>query len=283
MKRKSAIVLTLLLLTVPAMLTAADVGKRDILRVGEAEFTSATEFTVSLEVIHDENIAAMDLPLTFTEGVTLTEVTFEGTGVSDFDERIVNIDNENGRFDIGLINMVYAPKDEMTLKPVAGSNTVALLHFRLDNSGLESLEIGTWTTEAPFHELMFVYTEWSDGVSLVSDLVPAMEGATISLASRTPNAVLPTEFDLAQNAPNPFNPSTQISFALPSAAKVSLTVYNVLGQQVKTLVDEYMTAGYQTVTWDGTDNSSASVASGIYFYRIAAGEFADTKKMLLLK
>jgi hypothetical protein len=283
MKRKSALVITLLLLTVPAMLAAADVGKRDILRVGEAEFTSATEFTVSLEVIHDENIAAMDLPLTFTEGVTLTEVTFEGTRVSDFDVRIVNIDNEKGQVDIGLINMVYAPKDEPTLKPVSGSNTVAYLHFRLDNAGLETLEIGTYTTEAPFHELMFVYNEWRDGVPLVRDLVPALEGATVSLASRTPNVVLPTEFDLAQNAPNPFNPSTQISFALPSAAKVSLTVYNVLGQQVKTLVDEYMTAGYQTVTWDGTDNSSASVASGIYFYRITAGEFADTKKMLLLK
>ena len=283
MKRKSAIVLTLLLLAVPAMLLSADLGKRDILRVGEAEFTSDTEFTVTLEVIHDENIAAMDLPLTFTEGVTLTDVTFEDTRVANFDERIVNIDNEKNRFNIGLINMVYAPKDEPALKPTSGSNAVAVLHFRLDNISLETMEIGQYTTDAPYHELMFVYNDWNDGVPMVSDLVPALEGATVSLASRTPSAVLPTEFELSQNMPNPFNPSTQISFALPSAAKVNLTVFNVLGQQVNTLVDEYMTAGYQTVTWDGRDNSGASVASGVYFYRIVAGDFAETKKMLLLK
>jgi hypothetical protein len=283
MKRKSAIVLTLLLLAVPAMLLSADLGKRDILRVGEAEFTSDTEFTVTLEVIHDENIAAMDLPLTFTEGVILTEVTFEDTRVSDFDERIVNIDNENNRFNIGLINMVYAPKDEPVLKPTSGSNAVAVLHFRLENISLETMEIGQYQTDAPYHELMFVYNDWNNGVPSVSDLVPALEGATVSLASRTPSAMLPTEFELSQNMPNPFNPSTQINFALPSAAKVNLTVFNVLGQQVKTLVDEYMTAGYQTVTWDGRDNSGASVASGVYFYRIAAGDFAETKKMLLLK
>jgi hypothetical protein len=283
MKRKSAIVLTLLLLAVPAMLMAADMGKRDILRVGEAEFTSDIEFTVALEVIHDENIAAMDLPLTFTEGVTLTDVTFEDTRVSDFDERIVNIDYENNRVDIGLINMVYGPKQDAVLKPVSGSNIVAILHFRLDNIGLESMEIGQYATEAPFHELMFVYNDWNNGSMAVRDLTPALEGATISLASRTPGAVLPTEFELSQNTPNPFNPSTQINFALPSAAKVNLTVFNVLGQQVKTLVDDYMTAGYQTVTWDGRDNSGATVASGVYFYRIAAGQFADTKKMLLLK
>jgi hypothetical protein len=283
MKRKSAIVLTLLLLAVPAMLLSADLGKRDILRVGEAEFTSDTEFTVTLEVIHDENIAAMDLPLTFTEGVILTEVTFEDTRVSDFDERIVNIDNENNRFNIGLINMVYAPKDEPVLKPTSGSNAVAVLHFRLENISLETMEIGQYQTDAPYHELMFVYNDWNNGVPSVSDLVPALEGATVSLASRTPSAILPTEFDLSQNKPNTFNPSTQINFALPSAAKVNLTVFNVLGQQVKTLVDEYMTAGYQTVTWDGRDNSGASVASGVYFYRIAAGDFAETKKMLLLK
>jgi hypothetical protein len=283
MMRRSAIVLTLLLLVVPAMLSAADMGKRDILRVGEAEFTSATDFTVTLQVIHDENVAAMDLPLTFTEGVTLTEVTFEGTQVANFDERLVNIDNQNGRVDVGLINMVYAPKDDATLKPATSGNAVAVLHFRLDNPGLETLEIGTYSTDAPYHELMFVYNDWENAVPQVRDLVPALEGATVSLASRTPNATLPTEFGLEQNMPNPFNPSTQISFALPSAAQVNLTVFNVLGQQVRTLVDDYMPAGYQTVTWDGTDNTGVTVASGVYFYRIAAGEFAATKKMLLLK
>jgi hypothetical protein len=268
----------------PALLLAADVGKRDLLRVGEAEFISDTEFTVGLEMIHDEELAAMDLPLTFTEGVTLTQVTFEGTSVADFDEQIVRIDNENNRVNIGLIKMVYAPMDEPTLKPAAsGSNSAAVLHFRIDDPNLETLEIGTYKTESPYHELMYVYNEWDNGRPLVRDLVPVLENGQVSLASQTPGAALPTEFELSQNTPNPFNPTTQIAFALPSASKVNLTIYNVLGQQVKTLVDDYMNAGYQSVTWDGTDDYGGAVASGVYFYRISAEQFSDTKKMLLLK
>lgn len=284
MKRSSAVILTLLILVLPAMLLAADAGKRDVLRVGEAEFTSDTEFSVALEVIHDEELAAMDIPLTFSKGVTLNEVTFEGTRVSDFDEKIVKIDNENNRVIIGLINMVYAPKDNPTLKPaVGGDRGIAVLHFTLDDPTLENFEVSHFKTDAPYHELMYVYNEWSDGVPLIRDLVPAFEGGIVALDSRTPTAALPTSFELSQNVPNPFNPTTQIKFALPKAGQVNLVVYNVLGQQVTNLVDGYMNAGYQTVTWDGTDYSGSSVASGVYFYKLKAEEFTATKKMLLLK
>jgi hypothetical protein len=284
MKRPSAIILTLLIIAVPAILLAADVGKTDIVRVGQAEFVSQTEFTVPLEVIHDEELAAMDLPLTFSKGVTLNSVTFEGTRVADFDEKIANIDNENHRVDIGLINMVYAQKDTPTLKPSANSDhSVAVLHFTLDDPNLENLVIGQYKTEAPYHEMMFVYNQYDNGVPLVRDLVPTLETGTISLASRAPGAALPTTYELSQNIPNPFNPTTQISFALPQAGKVNLAIYNVLGQHVKNLVDDYMGAGYQTVTWDGTDFSGHQVASGVYFYRLTTGQFSDTRKMMLLK
>ncbi len=284
MKRPSAIILTLLIIAVPAILLAADVGKTDIVRVGQAEFVSQTEFTVPLEVIHDEELAAMDLPLTFSKGVTLNSVTFEGTRVADFDEKIANIDNENHRVDIGLINMVYAQKDTPTLKPSANSDhSVAVLHFTLDDPNLENLVIGQYKTEAPYHEMMFVYNQYDNGVPLVRDLVPTLETGTISLASRAPGAALPTTYELSQNIPNPFNPTTQISFALPQAGKVNLAIYNVLGQHVKNLVDDYMGAGYQTVTWDGTDFSGHQVASGVYFYRLTTGQFTDTRKMMLLK
>jgi len=83
--------------------------------------------------------------------------------------------------------------------------------------------------------------------------------------------------------PNPFNPTTVVSFALPKEVKVNLSVYNVLGQQVKILVDDVMRAGNQTVTWDGTDATGHQVSSGVYFYKLRAGDFTDTKKMLLLK
>jgi hypothetical protein len=277
-------ILALLVLIVPAMLIAADAGQRDIIRVGQVEFISNTEFTVPLEVTHDEELAAMDLPLTYSKGVTLTGVTFEGTNVASFDEKIVNIDNEKNRVDIGLINMVYAAKEQPTLKPAAnGINRIAVLHFTIDDMNLENLEIGQFKTDAPYHELMFVYNEWDNGVPMVKDLVPALENGTVSLANRNPAAALPTTYELSQNVPNPFNPTTQVNFALPQAGKVNLSIYNVLGQHVTNLVDGYMNAGYQTVTWDGTDYSGRSVASGVYFYKLSAEQFSDTKKMLLLK
>ncbi len=93
----------------------------------------------------------------------------------------------------------------------------------------------------------------------------------------------PTVFILAQNYPNPFNPKTMIRFALPKDSWVKLEVYNILGQKVKTLVDEKLAAGVKEVQWDGKDGKGLEVASGIYFYRIKADSFSDVKKMVMLK
>ena len=94
----------------------------------------------------------------------------------------------------------------------------------------------------------------------------------------------PEAFALANNYPNPFNPATTIKYALPQAADVELTVYNVIGQPVRTLVAEHQNAGRYVVEWDATNDSGHSLSSGMYFYRLqAGGEFLETKKMLLLK
>jgi flagellar hook assembly protein FlgD len=84
-------------------------------------------------------------------------------------------------------------------------------------------------------------------------------------------------FALEQNYPNPFNPSTTIPYELPKATFVSLKIYNTLGQLVVTLVDAQKEAGYHQVQW------KPDVPSGIYFYRLQAGEFIGTKKMILLR
>ena len=95
----------------------------------------------------------------------------------------------------------------------------------------------------------------------------------------------PEVFALANNYPNPFNPATTIKYALPQAADVELTVYNVVGQPVRTLVAEHQSAGRYVVEWDATNDSGHSLSSGMYFYRLeaAGGEFLEVKKMLLLK
>jgi len=97
------------------------------------------------------------------------------------------------------------------------------------------------------------------------------------------DADLPRTFRLGQNYPNPFNPTTVIEFSVPERADVKLDIYNILGRKVKTLVDREMAAGDYTVQWDGTNQSGHSVATGIYLYRLTAGDHAASRKMLLLK
>jgi hypothetical protein len=90
--------------------------------------------------------------------------------------------------------------------------------------------------------------------------------------------VKPEQFELSQNYPNPFNPLTTIAFSLPEAAHVKLTVFNVRGQEISTLVDEMRTAAVHEVVWDASD-----LASGLYFYRIEAGNYSAVRKMMLIK
>lgn len=94
---------------------------------------------------------------------------------------------------------------------------------------------------------------------------------------------LPDNYSLDDNYPNPFNPSTNIGFALPSTQEVTLKVYNLLGQEVKTIFSGEMEQGHHVLTWDGDNNSGESVASGVYFYRLETKQFSDSKKMMLLK
>ncbi len=95
--------------------------------------------------------------------------------------------------------------------------------------------------------------------------------------------VIPQEYSLAQNSPNPFNPSTNIQFEIPKAGHIRLMVYNVLGQAVRTLQDKKLQAGKHSVIFDGTDNNGMKIASGIYFYKLETEDFSQSKKMILLK
>lgn len=97
------------------------------------------------------------------------------------------------------------------------------------------------------------------------------------------NQIAPQQFTLHQNYPNPFNPSTIISYDLPKSAQVKLVIYNVLGKEVRKLVDARETAGHHEITWNSKNDAGSSVVSGMYFYKITAGELELTQKFLLLK
>jgi len=103
------------------------------------------------------------------------------------------------------------------------------------------------------------------------------------LHTDAPTPLIPTVTALSGNYPNPFNPTTEVKFSLNEAADVNIIVFNIKGEKVKTLVNGHMEAAFHTVTWNGDDDSGRNVGSGIYFYKMRAGKYTSTKKMILMK
>jgi len=93
----------------------------------------------------------------------------------------------------------------------------------------------------------------------------------------------PSEFELSQNYPNPFNPETKIEYALKKTGHVTLYIYNVLGEKVKTLLDQDQPAGFYQINWDGKNDNGKPISSGIYLYKLEVNGFSEAKRMLLLK
>jgi hypothetical protein len=114
-------------------------------------------------------------------------------------------------------------------------------------------------------------------IKIVSNDIQKIFGSSAGSKSKVQNSV-PTVFKLHQSYPNPFNPTAIIKYDLPKDVKVNIKVYDLLGRLVKTLINEYKKAGYYEEKFDGTN-----LASGVYFYRIEAGNFVDSKKMVLIK
>ena len=110
---------------------------------------------------------------------------------------------------------------------------------------------------------------------------PAVVNTTVASTDR--GSILPNEYALFQNYPNPFNPSTQIVFDVPAAEFVTLRVYNLLGQDVETLINKSMAPGRYTIEWNGNDMLNNEVASGVYFYELRGKSFITRKKMLLIR
>jgi flagellar hook assembly protein FlgD len=117
-------------------------------------------------------------------------------------------------------------------------------------------------------------------VELVSVEAATFMGA--ALETELSAKVLPTQFALKQNFPNPFNPSTSLAIDFPNASEYKLTIYNIAGQVVKTFQGS-AEAGTTTIRWDAKDNRGSQVATGVYFYSVEAGAFKDVKKMVLMK
>jgi len=119
---------------------------------------------------------------------------------------------------------------------------------------------------------------WNEGTE-VED--PA--SMIVSYALEIDSELLPDKFALHQNYPNPFNPVTTLRYDLPENGYVNITVYDMLGREVKTLINQTQDAGYRSVVWNATNDYGKPISAGIYLYQIQAGEYNSTKKMVLLK
>ena len=129
-------------------------------------------------------------------------------------------------------------------------------------------------------------------LSLVEHLVPTIEMGVVRALdgrvsplqpTRAVVRALPTVFQLGQNYPNPFNPATTIHYQLPIAGSARVDIFDLLGQRVRTLVNEAKPAGFYSIGWNGYDDAGQAVASGVYFYRLEIEGFTDIKKLMLVK
>ena len=159
---------------------------------------------------------------------------------------------------------------------------IGTAEFVWETGGPGADEGGVFT---PSEDGWYVFVVYKDNYDDVAD--NANYDFTVALAGDVAvgdEALLPTAFALLPNTPNPFNPMTTIRYEVPgSGSMVRLEVYDLTGRRVRTLVDESRPAGRYEVTWNGTDDNGARVASGTYFYRLQAGSFTRTEKMTLVK
>jgi hypothetical protein len=184
---------------------------------------------------------------------------------------IQTVDDAAGTVDIGLTR-------KLGQMGVNGSGTAARVKFVSDAGTPEGTQI--------VFSLSDITANDSDGNDMI--LSPLDHDVTITAATLIDekNLDIPTSFELSQNFPNPFNPSTMIRYAIPSINShqhVSLEVFNTLGKKGRTLVNQIQTAGAYSISWDGADDTGYLVSGGIYVYRLKAGSFVETRKMLYIK
>lgn len=273
MKQSVIYALILVLFFIPAVLSAA--SSVDQLKITRADVTNAEdEIVVLLNVANSQNLEALDIPLEFSSDAILQKVEFTDH-VKHLEFQVATIDNEKHQVLIGLVNM----GPEAGIPDLApGSGVVAKMYFKMTNN-VRDLEINSFETTNPGHSLAWYYNDFTPGSSGVKTIEPELVNSLL----RTNGEALPKAYSLNQNMPNPFNPATSIMYALPKACDVKLSVFNILGQTVCDVVNDYQEAGIYTVVWDGKDALGEPVASGVYFYRIKTGDFEKTRKMVLLK
>jgi hypothetical protein len=208
-------------------------------------------FDVNVHLAGDGAMQGLSLPVSWRDEVVELQGYFAGDLLTAQGGITMLLSPRTGVFDAAV-----AGRRERGL---SGEGELLRLRFKVLAVGNPEFAVGTVTTRSRSNE-------------------PVAIKAAVAAAP-----TVPAVFALRQARPNPFNPVTKIAFDIPRPARVKLVVYDIAGRRVATLVDEEKIPGAYSVPWNGTDQHGAAVASGVYFYRLEAGDFVATRKMMLLK
>jgi len=270
---------------------------RDIIGKGGATIRAITEesgATVdiddngTLELIftgYDELIHAWDPILNFE--ISGWPISMGDKSISE--PLIADLDNDNDLEVIittlnGMVNIYHHDGSEYDNFPYNAADSIISTSSigDLDNDGDYELIFGTTNNLEVIDILDPMGNRYSWKMYRANERRDGFFNSSLASLDYEKNK-LPNDFSISNNYPNPFNPLTTFSYNLPKNAKVKIVIYDINGRVVKTLIEDNQLAGYQTISWNSTNQIGETVATGLYFYSIETDNFSKTKKMLLLK
>ncbi|MGB8658345.1 MAG: FlgD immunoglobulin-like domain containing protein [Candidatus Zixiibacteriota bacterium] len=240
------------------------------------------------------NKTALPGPATFARSIFrpingettwMNDLWLAGDGaVEDWDTKILSLGNGAGDSTHFWLSLLASAPDDARLGLLSHKLT-ATMTFWIQDSMTICMDSCFWP---PSNQFGFFR---ADAKFFVPRMGTAHDPASYEVCFRSSDVkevsgtdeARPSQFSLSQNHPNPFNPTTNFQFTVSRTAHVKIEVFNIVGRRVRTLVDKEMSPGVYMADWNGTDGSGSPVSSGIYFYRMQAGDFSGMKKMLLLK
>jgi hypothetical protein len=259
-----------------------DPGIQDSIIVGAVHVDSGTTFAfIPIYAVTDDSVAAYTFPMRW---IAPQGGIYAGRGTNYFPP----LTSWDERYDTVMLSQSYVR--QVGWADLGGDDNPPLL--------TNGLRINAWTLRfvldpAARSQLVILDTCYDDRNGPAQyfladgrhEITPAYQRGFISIGVTGTDGgeIVPSNYALKQNYPNPFNPQTNIEFSLAKEQNVNLTVFNLLGQEVRTLVGGNVAAGDHSVIWDGKNNQGADVPSGIYFYKLFTPDFSQTNKMVMLR
>ena len=231
--------------------------------------------TVNITVV-GLNDAPSSFALSEQDSVYITMDNFATDSISFTWDESIDVDGDELLYDFTASLIVNGQ-----VKAEYNSSSLTIREMKIDH---QSVFDEIFAAQAMFGEIEWDVSVRDSMVEVTSENGALTLGVNASAAVLSINGeLLPEVFSLHQNYPNPFNPVTKLRYDLPENGHVNITIYDMLGREVKTLINQTQNAGYRSIIWDATNDYGKPVSAGIYLYQIQAGEYMQTKKMVLLK